>query len=341
MTTIKDIARALEVAPSTVARALNNHPHISDQTKSRVQATAQQLGYIANSAARSMRSRASTLIGFVVPDVEHNDLGSAAKALAECCNDAGFQMVLSLTEDDPTKEYAHLLALASARVAGIAIVPTASPLRESVALLKRLPCVQLLRRIDALASDWFALDDEFGIYEATRHLAGLGHRRIAYLGGLTKLSTGEARLRAYRRALADADLAYDKELAATISPLGIEANKAFRGLYKAHKPSAVVLGAPLIAIGALEAIGELGLRVPDDLSVTGFGDQAWMKGWGPGLTTIRTPVRDLALAGGSFLLRRISDKASSPSQRSGELTQALHRPSLIVRGSTAAPLDKL
>lgn len=337
MTTIKDIARALDVAPSTVARALNNHPHISDDTKSRVQATAQQLGYIANSAARSMRSRASMVVGLVVPDVEHNDLGSAAKAMAECCNDAGFQLVLSLTEDDPAKEYAHLLALASTRAAGIAIVPSPAPLRESVALLKRLPCVQLLRRIDALASDWFALDDEFGIAEATRHLAGLGHRRIAYLGGLTKLSTGETRLKAYRRALQDAGLDYDPNLAVTISPLGMDAHRAFRELYKAHKPSAVVLGAPLIAVGALEAIGDLGLRVPDNLSVTGFGDQAWMKGWGPGLTTIRTPVRDLALAGGSFLLRRINEKANSSSQRGSELTQALHRPSLVVRGSTSAP----
>lgn len=337
MTTIKDIARALDVAPSTVARALNNHPHISDETKSRVQATAQQLGYIANSAARSMRSRASTLVGLVVPDVEHNDLASAAKAMAECCNEAGFQLVLSLTEDDPAKEYAHLLALASARAAGIAIVPTAAPFRESIALLKRLPCVQLLRRIDALASDWFALDDDFGIHEATRHLAGLGHRRIAYLGGLTKLSTGETRLRAYRRALQDAGIAYDEDLAVTISPLGMDAHKAFRALYKAHTPTAIVFGAPLIAMAALDAIGELGLRVPDDLSVTGFGDQAWMKGWGPGLTTIRTPVRDLALAGGSFLLRRIREKTNNSSQRSGELSQALHRPSLVVRGSTAPP----
>jgi LacI family transcriptional regulator len=336
MTTIKDIARLLGIAPSTVARALNDHPHIRDVTKARVRATADKLGYVAHSAARSMRSRASTLVGLVVPEVEHTDLAIAAKAMAECCNEAGFQIVLSLTEDDPKKEYAHLYALASARAAGIAIMPTASPLRESIALLKRLPFVQLLRHSQALESDWFALDDEFGIYEATRHLIELGHRKVAYLGGSEGLSTGGQRLRGYRRALGEADIAYDNRLIATIPPIGFDAHDAFRVLYEAARPTAIVLGAPRIAIGALEAIGDLGLRVPDDLSVIGFGDQAWMKGWGPGLSTIRMPARDLALACGSFLLRRIREK-SRELQRLTDLCQTLHRPALVLRGSAAAP----
>lgn len=325
----------LGIAPSTVARALNDHPHIRSVTKARVRATADELGYIAHSAARSMRSHASMLVGLVVPEVEHTDLASAAKAMAECCNEAGFQLVLSLTEDDPKKEHAHLRALASARAAGIAIMPTVSPLRESVNLLKRLPFVQLLRHSPSLESDWFALDDEFGIHEATSHLIGLGHSRIAYLGGSEGLSTGGQRLRGYRRALEEAGLRYDNNLVVTIPPLGLQATTAFTSLYQAQRPTAVVLGAPRIAIGTLDAIGTLGVRVPEELSVIGFGDQPWMKGWGPGLSTIRMPARDMALACGSFLLRRIRETVRADT--GSDLCQTLHRPSLVVRGSSRAP----
>ena len=116
-----------------------------------------------------------------------------------------------------------------------------------------------------------------------------------------------------------------------------EASEAFRTLYEAWRPTAIVLGAPRITIGALDAIGNLKLRVPDDLSVMGFGDQAWMNGWGPGLSTIRMPVRDLALACGSFLLRRIREKSRETALGRADFCQTMHRPSLILRGSTAPP----
>jgi len=336
VTTIKDIAKVLGVAPSTVARALNDHPHISRVTKARVRDVADELGYVVHSAARAMRSNASMLVGLVVPEVEHTDLASAAKAMAECCNEAGFQLVLSLTEDDPRKEHAHLRALASARAAGIAIMPTVSPLRESVALLRRLPFVQLLRHSSSFDSDWFALDDEFGIYEATTHLIGLGHRRIAYLGGSERLSTGGQRLRGYRRAMDDAGIAHDAGLVSTIPPIGFEAGNAFGVLYERQRPTAIVLGAPRIAIGTLEEIGTRGLRVPGDISVVAFGDHPWMTGWGPSLTTIRMPARALALACGSLLLRRINERSAGHDGERMDPCQTLYRPSLIVRGSTAA-----
>jgi LacI family transcriptional regulator len=195
MVTIKDIARMVGVSSSTVARALNDSPKISEATKIRVRAAARQLGYVAHSAARLMRGETSTVIGLTVPDVENDFYATLARAVAEVCRESGFQLVLSITEDEPSIEYEHLRALVGAQAAGAVIVPTSASSPASRELLERLPSVQLIRHLPALESDSFAIDDERGIRDATRHLIDLGHTRIAYIGAASTLSTGQDRVK--------------------------------------------------------------------------------------------------------------------------------------------------
>ena len=168
MITIKDIAQKVGVSSSTVARALNDSPHISEPTKLKVREAARELGYVVHSAARLMRGETSTVIGLTVPDIENEFYATLARAVAEVCRESGFQLVLSITEDEPAIEYQHLHALVGAQAAGVVIVPTATPSSASLTLLERLPSVQLIRHLPALDSDWFAIDDERGIRAATR-----------------------------------------------------------------------------------------------------------------------------------------------------------------------------
>jgi DNA-binding LacI/PurR family transcriptional regulator len=338
MITIKDLAARLGVANSTVGRALADHPGISDETKSKVRALARELGYVTHASAQIMRGRPSTLIGLIIPDIENDFYATMAKSLAEECNQEGFQLVLSVTEDNPDTEAQHIRALVSARAAGVVIVPTSTTLPETAAMLKMLPVVQMIRRSTAIESDSLIIEETRGMHEATTHLLKLGHTRIAYIGASEELSTGKARLQGFRQALEDRGAGKVQPAVWTGPPRASDARQAFQDLVDKHRPSAVIAGGARLTIGVLEAVTERDLSVPSDISIIGFGDSAWYKWWGSGLTTIGLPIKDIASAAGSQLLRRIKDKQKSVDVRT--LFMSVHHPNLIVRGSTRAPSEK-
>jgi len=333
-TTLRDIARALDLSTSTVARALADSPQISEQTKARVRTSAAELGYVAHSAARAMRRGQSTLIGLIIPDVQNEFYGTLAKGLAQCCEKAGFQLLLAITEDDPDSEERHVRGLSEARAAGIVIVPSPRPRKETLALLSRGLWVQLIRRIDGVAAPWFGIDEEEALRRATAHLLSLGHRRVGYVGGTLDLSTGRSRLAGYRAAYADAGLKPPEELVRVGPPRMQFAADAFDDIwFGPDRPTAIVAAGARLTAGILERIGRMSLKVPEDISVVGYGDAPW---WSANLSTVGLPVREVALACGEFLLRRVRDKTAEVDGGSVAYA-AVHAPTLILRESTKSP----
>lgn len=335
--TIKDIAAQLGMAHSTVSRALNDHPHIKDETKLRVRRAAADLGYIANSGARLMRLGKSSVIGLIVPDVENPFYSTAAKVMADSCAAEGFQLLLAVSEDDPVQEQRHVQALRETRAAGVAIALTASPRRQTIALLRQVPTIQLVRRDSAFACDAVVIDDRAGTRLATQHLIGLGHRRIAFVGVLQELSTGASRAAGYRAALREAKIKVDPALEKFGRPRPEFGRQALSELLDlADRPTGVVLGSWQYTLGALDAIGAANLSIPDDLSLIGYGDPDWFRLWRPGITTVGLPLKDIAATAASLLFRRIREPGDPAGPRS-----ALHAPflpTMIVRGSTAEPV---
>ena len=333
--TMKDLAGILGVSVSTIGRSLADRPEISEAMKARVRELAEQHGYVAHSAARSMRTGHSTLVGLIVPDVRNDFYGAAAMALAKCCEDSGFQMVLAATQDDPDSELRQVRGLIEARAAGVVIALSPSPRRETLSLLSRVPAVEIIREVAAGAKAWFGIDDRRGIESATAHLLGLGHTRIGYVGGHEGLSPGRERLAGYRAAYRAAGLEPPADLVRLGPP---DATFGDRGMTELHASNAgmtaVVAAGAELTVGALEAIGRLRVSVPDDLSVVGFGDAPWFRWWGPGLTTMALPVYELAYACGGYLLRQIQDRDVN-STSAALPYRAAHSPTLIVRGSTA------
>src|ERR1017187_4392226 len=210
MITLKNIAERLDISVSTVGRALADHPRIGRETKKRVRATAEELGYVVNRSARIMRGGSSHLIGLLVPDIQSTFYSMAAQKLSNCFESEGFHLALSLTGDNHDVEMQQVRELFSARVAGIVTVLSAAPRRETLALLKMIPHVQLLRRIPALG-DWFGMDEERAIHDATTYLLELGHRRIGFVGDLI-FSTGISRYEGFCRAVSDFNLKVDETL---------------------------------------------------------------------------------------------------------------------------------
>jgi LacI family transcriptional regulator len=368
MITIRDIAERLDLSVSTVGRALTDHPRISRPTKQRVRAMADELGYIANAAARVMRGGSSRLIGLLVPDIRSTFYAMTAQALSKCFARDGYHLALSITDDDPRAECQKVRELLSERVAGIVIVPSAAPHRETVALVGMVPHVQLLRRSPALG-DWFGMDDERAMQEATRHLIELGHQRIGYVGD-TIFATGRARHRGFCRTLAEARLTPEAGIVELGAPCqGFGAAAVERLLARRPAPTAVVTSSVLVTLGVADRLAGLGVEVPGRLSFMGFGDGPWQRWWGPGLTTLRLPTEELATSCGLWLLHRLHDRGHAGphgdgqrgggqegggqgggGQRAGRRSGgrpggkpggtphvAISLPALVVRGSTAPP----
>jgi len=330
MITIKDIAEKLNLSVSTVGRALTDHPHISRETKERVRVVAEELGYVANAAARVMRGGSSHLIGLLVPDIRSSFYSMVAHNLSKCFEREGFHLALSITDDDRDIESKQVRELVSARAAGVVTIPTAVPRRETLALLRTVPHVQLLRCIPGLG-DWFGLDEERGMLDVANHLFALGHRRVAYIGDLI-FPTGRTRYDGFRRAHAQAQIALDESLVEFGPPEPQFAGEAItRLLAKRPPPTAVVLTTVMATLGVAETLMAMKIVVPDDISVVGFGDGPWQKWWGPGLTTLRLPAEDLATGCGLWFLNRLRSKSvvvrSEPYVSISPVT-------LVVRGST-------
>jgi LacI family transcriptional regulator len=335
LVTIKNIAQHLGVAASTVARALSHDQRISPATRAKVAQAALDLGYVANSAARQMRSQRSHMVGLVIPDVLNAFYSTAAQAISQSFDEAGYQMVLCISEDKPEVEMRQVRSLAEARVDGIVWVPTLKPMPQTVTWLESIAHAQLIRKCPLLKSDWFGIDDEDTTRQATQHLLGLGHRHIAYIGGPQALSTGNDRLQGFLQAMHAAQAQVDHSAVFCDAPDAASGQRVMAQLLLRNpRPTAVVMSTSRGTEGALEALRLQATSVPAELSVVGFNDSPAIAWWGPGLTTMRMPVREVASASAQHLIRLLGASKSVLAPALGMVTQ--YPPSLIVRGSTAA-----
>ncbi|WP_439685509.1 HTH lacI-type domain-containing protein [Cupriavidus oxalaticus] len=331
--TIRDVARSLNISHTTVSRALADSPKISEKTRQRVRQEAERLGYVPSASARNMRGRRSSLVGLVIPDVQNDFYASVAKVVTNALAARSMHLMLSITDDDPTRELLELRFLREMRPAGLIVVPSASPLPETEALLRSLCTVQLLRRHPRLPGDAVLIDDHRGIYSATRHLQDYGHKHIAYVGNGTELSTGRTRLAGFRQALAERG---DEPAAVMLgSPRPEFARHAVTSIMAARqRPTGLILGSPELTLGALQALRSLGLDWPADVSVVGYHDPSWFELAAHGITTVRLPVDELGVTAACLVVSR------SIAQHAGEhlpegSPEMLFAPTLILRGSTA------
>jgi LacI family transcriptional regulator len=233
------------------------------------------------------------------------------------------------------REREQLRSLAGARIAGAVVVPSPTPLPETVRLLNAMPHVQLVRQLPVLEGPWMGIDDTEVLQRATAHLLALGHHRIAYFGGTAALPTAAARLRGFHAALAQAGLPETAGPVYLGPPESPEhgADAVRRILADQRPPTAVVTASVQITQGVLDELPAQGVRIPADLSIVGFGDEAGWSWWGPGLTTTQLPTERLASACALWLRNRLAETETSSDDRVARVLPT----SLTVRGSTAPP----
>jgi LacI family transcriptional regulator len=327
--TIRDVAREAGVSQATAARALAGYGYVSDATRRRVRIAALTIGYRPNAVARSLVSGATKTIGVVVGDIENPFFAGAARGIADVLERDGYTLLLANSDEDLGRERRAVEALRGRRVDGLAVVPSSGDDGAHLAAILRegCPVVLLDRPIGGLAADAVLVDNRAGAARAVGHLAALGHRRIGLVGDSPDIgSTGE-RIDGYRAALADVGALADDGLVSLGGSSIEEGHRcALRLLERADRPSALFTVNNFMTAGALGAIRELGLRIPDDVALVGFDDLDWTTLVDPPISVVAQPVAELGRTVAERLLERLRGDAGPP--RETRLTTRL-----VVRGS--------
>lgn len=288
---ITDLAAELGYSASTVSRALNGHSAVRPELARHIREHAAKRGYVANRLAQSLVGRSRRFVGFLVPDLENRAYLIAANTVAEQLARSGHQLIVAVSGDDPDSECAALESLVGAQAAALIVAPTAAMSDGSKALLAMCPVVQYNRAL-RLGTATVLCSDRPGLASAARHLVTLGHRDIGYLGTSDTLSNGRERVRGFRDALAEAGITPSERLLRLLPPTEHDGYVATGELLAAlPRPTALIVGSSNLSLGAARAVKELGLRVPEDLSLVVYGDAAWGELLEPRLTTISVPYR--------------------------------------------------
>jgi len=291
--TIRDVARHAGVSPATVSRVLNPSSHpVSARGRRRVLAAAQKLAYIPNLLARSLLTNQTAALGVLIPDVSNPYYAAILRGIEDAVGSIGRTVILCNTDRDPEKQRLYLRALLERRVDGLIIAGGSFGRSESEITGGDLPVVMIGRHPARFPS--VRIDNVEAAALATRHLVALGHRRIVHLAGPAVSLTASDRLKGYRRALEAAAIPVEPALIIEVGFTPLRAGAAVRAAFETgRRPTAILAANDQVAIGAIRALHELGLRVPDDVSVVGFDDTPLASYTIPSLTTVAVPTAEL------------------------------------------------
>ena len=316
MANIRDVAKRAGVAPITVSRCMNNSEHCKPETRARVEAAVAELGFVPNRLANAFRSRRTNTLALILTDITNPFFTTIARGVEDIASEKRYTVVFCNTDESASKEKMYLQMLMEKRVDGILLVPALNGL-DSTALVRKqnIPIVILDRRLPELITDVVRCDSEGGAYELTRLLLSLGHREIAILDGPKGVSTSEDRLAGYRRALSEAGIPINSKreyYGAFTQESGFElTHKVFS---ETQKTTALFAVNNFIAIGALKALQELELRVPEDVAVVGFDDLPSALVTFPFLTVAAQPAYEMGRRAVEVLLKKLDEEPTDQYQ---------------------------
>lgn len=331
--TLRDVARVAGVHLTTASRALSDSTirPVNPRTAARIRRAATEIGYVPDQVARSLRSHARA-IGVLIPDMSNPVMPPLVRGAEQVLARHGYTTLFADTDNDPAAETQRLTMLLSWRISGLILATARRDQALAPALTQSsVPVVLMSRKLDATPVPSATVDESVGIAEAIDHLVGLGHRRIAYLGVPLWTSAGHERFVAFRDVTRDRGLTpldhhvvvcpgySEKDGEAALAPL----------LRRDDRPTAVLAGNDMMALGCYSAIRAAGLRCPHDVSVVGYSDMPLTDRVEPPLTTVRVPYYDVGRQAAGLLIDALTH--SDTANRSVRLT-----PQLVIRGSTAA-----
>jgi LacI family transcriptional regulator len=337
-TTIKDIAKELGISPSTVSRALKDHPDISPKTRKAVKELAEKLNYEPNAIALSLRNRSSKTIGIIIPEIVHFFFSSVISGIEEIAYQEGFTVIICQSNENYEKERNIIHTLISKRVDGILVsVSKTTTNYDHFLEMQRsnIPVVFYDRVLNIPQTDRVIVDDYTGAYKAVEHLIRMGCQRIAHLATSQELQIGRNRKNGYLQALKDNQIEIDEEIilrcdtdkhAVKCIPYILSLQKRVDGIFAVND---------LTAITAMSIIKRSGYRIPEDIAIAGFSNSVYSSMTDPPLTTIEQQGYEVGRRAINLLLDRI--KAEDVQETRVEQIKT----DLIVRGSSLRDPSKI
>jgi LacI family transcriptional regulator len=336
--TITDVAKLAGVSKKTVSRVINRSGLVKDETRDRIMKVVEEHGYTPDPQARALALRRSHLVALISDQPNPQYVVDMQSGILEGLAPTHYQLVIRPCDRKSPTLYDDICEIIQhQKFFGVILTPSISEDDELIGRLRRIECPYV--RIAAVSLDspenMVETHDYVGAAEAARHIADLGHRRIAHVRGPDTFLSAKERLRGFRVGLAEHGLAVEEQYlirGAYTFESGIDCGERLLSLPK--PPTAVFAGSDEMAVGVYQAVRQAGLRVPDDLSIVGFDDSRMATRIWPTLTTVRLPIRYMGRTAVQLLVSNHDPAAMQPPAATSVM------PSLIVRGSTAAPAQE-
>jgi LacI family transcriptional regulator len=321
------VAKAAGVHRSTVSRAFSRPEAVKRETREHVLRVAEGLGYTMSPLAQALRTKTSTFIPLIVPDITNPFFAELAKTMTQAADERGYQLLLCVTNGDPAKTDGYFTAM-QAMYAPFGIVAPST--KVDTEAMKRFDFGHKVVVIDRVEGDdavpTVTVDSRRGIMLALDHLRSLGHTSIGYVSGIAGTHTAQDRMDAYL------ELSAESGSAPVVLDSGSDLDAGTRGaehfLEMEKPPTAIIAANDMVAFAVISALGKSGVRVPEDVSVIGFDGLALGARFNPALTTVRQPIADMG---------HIAIELAEKQNIDGSVDHIVLEPELLVRGSTSGP----
>lgn len=328
---IRDVARRANVAQGTVSHVLNHPSRVSPAKREAVEKAIAELGFVRHEAARQLRAGYSTTLGLLLLDAWNPSFQDMAKGVEQATEGPGWNLLLANSARHLERERTYLRLFAEARVAGLIVIPH-DEYAEGLHRIRSggVPVVIVDRAETDDASLSVAVDDVHGGWLVARHLIELGHRQLVFVGDETAATPVHDRLAGVRNAVTEAGGSLEVIACDLTIEAGREVGERLAAIPAEERPTAVITAIDLLAFGVMQALLQHGIRVPDEISLTGYDDVAFTRQLSVPLTTVHRPHLEMGAEAARLLMATIAGETPAP-------RHVVFQPELVVRDSTAPP----
>ena len=315
-TTIHDIAKRLNFSASTISRALNNNPNISEASRKLIKKTAEEMGYRPNILAASFRTKRTNTIGIVVPLINRHFFSSVISGIEEVAYKRGFTVTISQSNDNFEKEDKIVHTLFSNRVDGIIVsigMNTTDFSHLKLFTDRNIPLVFFDRVVDDIDAHKIVVDDFGGSYLATKHLIEQGAKNVAHIGGPLNLQIYKNRQDGFCKAVKESGFKVDESLILNNNLTRKDGTTAIKKLLQNKKlPDAIFCANDTTALSVIIYLKEIGIKIPEDIMVVGFSNEPFSEVVTPSISTIRQPGFLMGKKAAELIIHQINNKKEKP-----------------------------
>lgn len=329
--TLKEVAKEAGLSVGMASRVLNGYGGYSEESRKKILKAVEKLDYRPNTIARALKSKHTKAIGVLISNIASVFWPTVIRAIEDVASKSGYHLVLCNTDEDPVKEQEYLAALYERNVDGLIVSPSPKIHNYLKKMAKGgMPLVLIDRSVHGLNVPTITVDNEIGAYNAVTYLISQGHKRIGIITGLKGIMTSEHRFAGYKKALEENRIPLDENL---IQAGDFRRDKAYdavgRLLDQKKRPTALFVSNETMSLGALLALEERGVKIPEQLSIIGFGDPDWAPIAKPAFSTVRQPTYAMGTLACENLLREImaAERGKIPAEN------ICMKPDLVIRKS--------